>query len=82
MKILFILASLFAFREAISDENTIYTYKTYEKFDLGDLEVKGSLLAPGDLSVRRRNIGDPHENFWKRSHFNDLSELDIKFLNK
>ena len=79
MKVLFIIFSMLAFKEAISSENTVYKYKTYEKFDLSDLEVKGSLLAPGDLSVRRRNIGDPNENFWKRENFNDLSELEIKF---
>ena len=35
-------------------EKISYKYKKYERFDLGNLEIKGSVVAPGDLSVRER----------------------------
>ena len=33
------------------NQKVIYKYKSYEKFDLGNLEIKGSVIAP------RRFIG-------------------------
>ena len=40
---------------ALAEEKVIYKYKTYEKFDLGNLEIKGEIIAPGDLSVGERS---------------------------
>ncbi len=37
------------------DEKIIYQYKKYEKVDLGDLEVKGNVLAPGDITIMERD---------------------------
>lgn len=32
----------------------IYQYKKYEKFDLGNLDLNGELIVPGEVSVRER----------------------------
>ena len=51
-----------------------YEFKKYEKFDLGDLSVKGDLIAPGDLSVRERDNRFHELEIFERKNFNDLSE--------
>ncbi len=56
----------------------IYQYKKYEKFDLGDLEVKGQLIAPGDLSVRERERRRFEVDLYNREHFDDLVADDIQ----
>lgn len=35
-------------------KNTVYKYKEYEVIDLGSMEVKGQIVAPGDLTVNER----------------------------
>jgi hypothetical protein len=35
-------------------KNIVYKYKDYENIDLGSLEVKGEIIAPGDLTVSDR----------------------------
>ncbi|MDD0853414.1 hypothetical protein HBN50_09910 [Halobacteriovorax sp. GB3] len=58
MKMAIISTMLFLFfRVAIADakDNVIIKYKKYDEIDLGNLEIKGKLLAPGDLSVQERD---------------------------
>lgn len=40
--------------QIFGEENVIIKYKTYERVDLGNLEIKGEIIAPGDLSVMER----------------------------
>ena len=35
-------------------KNTVYKYKEYEVVDLGSMEIKGQIVAPGDLTVNDR----------------------------
>lgn len=35
-------------------KNTVYKYKEYEVIDLGSMEIKGQIIAPGDLTVNER----------------------------
>ncbi len=65
---------------AIAEENVIYQYKKYEKFDLGDLEVKGQLVAPGDLSVRERDRRRFELDLYNRADFDPMIKHDIKTL--
>ena len=74
---------LFAFAISFSaycEENVIYQYKKYEKFDLGDLEVKGQLVAPGDLSVRERDRRRFELDLYNRADFDPMIKHDIKTL--
>ncbi len=75
--ILFIFAISFS---AYAEENVIYQYKKYEKFDLGDLEVKGQLVAPGDLSVRERDRRRFELDLYNRADFDPMIKHDIKTL--
>lgn len=82
MKVL-LLVLLFAFSPAKSlaeDKRVIYKYKQYEKFDLGDLEIKGSIIAPGDLSVKERRRKTFNRKLYRRYNFDKKIIQEIKFL--
>jgi hypothetical protein len=63
-----------------AEEKVIYQYKKYEKFDLGDLEVKGQLISPGDLSVRERDRKRFELDLYNRADFDSMIKHDIKTL--
>jgi hypothetical protein len=62
------------------DQKTIYQYKKYEKFDLGNLEVKGQLIAPGDISVRERERRRFELDLFSRKDFDDFIKKDVESL--
>lgn len=66
--------------ESKADGNIIYKYKQYEKFDLGELEIKGSIIAPGDLSVQKKDFKKFDLNLYERYHFDDFTQDQIKDL--
>ena len=74
---LFLLSSFVAVAQ---EQKTIYEYKKYEKFDLGDLEVKGQLIAPGDLSVRERDRRRFELDLYNRTDFDPNIKHDIQTL--
>lgn len=62
------------------NEKVIYKYKQYEKFDLGDMEIKGSIVAPGDLTVKERRRKFFSRKLFKRIDFNKETLNDIQYL--
>ncbi len=58
----------------------VYKYKEYEKFDLGDLEIKGSVIAPGDISVKERRRKVFERDLYHRDDFDKKIIKEIKFL--
>ena len=62
------------------DQKVIYQYKKYEKFDLGNLEVKGQLIAPGDISVRERERRRFELDLYSRKDFDGFIKKDIESL--
>ncbi len=87
MKI-FVMAHLFLLFSSISfagendkeAEKVIYKYKKYEKFDLGDLEIKGVVVAPGDLTVKDRSIKQFRRGLYDRVNFDKEIKENIKNL--
>lgn len=73
------MVMLFSF-PAIAKKKIIYKYKNYEKFDLGNLEVKGKIIAPGDISVRQRKRKLFKSDLMSRDNFRDViyNELNIQ----
>lgn len=63
-----------------SDKEVIIKYREYESFDLGNLEIKGSVLAPGDLSVRERERKVFATGLYDRANFNPEIKEDIRNL--
>ncbi|MEI8346993.1 MAG: hypothetical protein WCG27_05975 [Pseudomonadota bacterium] len=55
-------------------------FKKYEKIDLGSLEVKGTIIAPGDLSVKERDRKEFDVNLFERSTFDREVKKDIYHL--
>ena len=62
------------------DQKVIYQYKKYEKFDLGNLEVKGQLIAPGDISVRDRERRRFEVDLYSRQDFDKFIRKDTESL--
>ncbi len=82
MKLIIMMIVLFISQglKAEVREQVIYEYKKYEKFDLGNLEVKGELIAPGDISIRERNRKRFSSDFYVRDSFKPQILEDIKSL--
>jgi hypothetical protein len=75
-----LLLILISFSTYAEEPKVIYQYKKYEKFDLGDLEVKGQLIAPGDLSVRERERRRFELDLYNRADFDSSIKHDINTL--
>jgi hypothetical protein len=81
MKVLSVIVFfLLSFNLCAEDQKVIYQYKKYEKFDLGNLEVKGQLIAPGDISVRDRERKRFELDLFSRSDFKPFIIKDIESL--
>lgn len=65
---------------AQQDKDVIVKYKEYESFDLGSLEIKGTVLAPGDLSVRERERKVFSAGLYNRESFHQEIDEDIRNL--
>jgi hypothetical protein len=64
----------------VKDRKVIYKYRKYEKFDLGSMEIKGSIVAPGDLSVKERSRRTFSRDLYDRDNFNKEVIEDIRNL--
>jgi hypothetical protein len=81
--ILFIL-SYFLIRTGIaqttSSPKVIIQYKKNEFIDLGNLEIKGEILAPGDISVMERKKMRVKSHLFTRPNFSKEIKNDIYYL--
>lgn len=66
--------------EAFAEKKVVYKYKEYEKFDLGDMEIKGNIIAPGDLSIKERRRQKFERDLLQRGDFDKKIINDIKFI--
>jgi hypothetical protein len=81
MKILICVLGIYLMPTAWGqEEKIIYQYKKYEKFDLGNLEVKGQLIAPGDISVRERERRRFEVDLYSRKDFDSFIKKDVESL--
>lgn len=80
MRILAYILGLYMMSDAWGEEQVIYQYKKYEKFDLGNLEVKGQLIAPGDISVRERERKRFELDLYTRKDFDAFIKKDVESL--
>lgn len=81
MKRLIFILGLGIFSQAYAQEQKIiYEYKKYERFDLGNLEVKGQLIAPGDISVRERERKRFEVDLYSRKDFDPFVRKDLESL--
>jgi len=81
MRVIFYILGFYMMSLAYGDEQkVIYQYKKYEKFDLGNLEVKGQLIAPGDISVRERERKRFEMDLFNRDNFDSFIAKDVESL--
>lgn len=81
MRVIVFLMGLYLMGDAYGEEQkVIYQYKKYEKFDLGNLEVKGQLIAPGDISVRERERRRFELDLYSRKDFDGFIKKDVESL--
>lgn len=76
-KIFFLIVLSFT---SMAKDKVIYKYKQYEKFDLGDMEIKGELIAPGDLTVKERSNRFLNRKLYKREEYSKELIYDIKYM--
>lgn len=65
---------------APTDPNIRVEYKKYESFDLGNLEIEGKIIAPGDLSVQQRDRRRFNRNLFERYNFDPEVKEDVQHL--
>lgn len=75
-----LILSPLAFAEKPKGKNVIIKYKQYESFDLGNLEIKGKIIAPGDLSVKERQRKRFSRPLFERDDFDPEVRKDIQNL--
>lgn len=81
MKTLGLILGIFWMVSSFAQETrTIYEYKKYERFDLGNLEVKGQLIAPGDISVRERERKRFQLELYSRKDFDPFIRKDMESI--
>jgi len=58
-------------------KNVKIRYKKYQAIDLGDLEIKGKIIAPGDISIKERSRRRFSRRLFERLDFDPESREDI-----
>ena len=61
-------------------KNVIYKYKEYEVIDLGSLEIKGQIMAPGDLTVNERERQSFKRSLFEKNNYDFENRREIENL--
>lgn len=80
MKTTIILFFVFVANISLAEEkkqNIIYKYKDYEAIDLGSLEIKGKIIAPGDLTVVERERKKFERELLEKTNFDIENKREI-----
>jgi len=83
MKIMIISFSILALSTAYSEEkekNTVYKYKDYEVIDLGSLEIKGQIIAPGDITISEKERKVFKRSLLEKENFDYENKREIENL--
>jgi hypothetical protein len=79
MRIIITIIFIAAANLVQAEEKIKYEYKQYDRFDLGNLEVDGQVIAPGDISVRQRARNRIKREINQRENFLDLMKEEVKY---
>jgi len=81
MKILILLIIMISCSVKAEDKkNTVYKYKEYEVIDLGSMEVKGQIIAPGDLTVNERERKTFKRSLLEKDNFDFENKREVENL--
>jgi hypothetical protein len=59
-------------------KDVIYKYKEYEIIDLGSIEIKGQIIAPGDLTVNERERKVFKRSLLEKNNFDFENRREIE----
>ena len=88
-KLIILILSLTSFGALATDSdttppkaNTVYKYKEYEVIDLGSMEIKGQIIAPGDLTISERERQTFKRSLLEKNNFDFICPVvRIYFFN-
>lgn len=60
--------------------NVVYKYKDYEAIDLGSFDIKGEVIAPGDLTVSDRERKTFKRSLLEKQNFDFENKREIENL--
>jgi hypothetical protein len=75
----FIVASI-SMSDAEEKKNIVYKYKDYESIDLGSFDIKGEVVAPGDLTVNDRDRKVFKRELLEKQNFDYENKREIENL--
>lgn len=78
--IVFLSSSIHAEDKSENKKNIIYKYKEYEVIDLGSMEIKGQIIAPGDLTVNERERKVFKRSLLEKNNFDFENRREIENL--
>lgn len=78
--LIFTLATTTSLLAQEENKNVVYKYKEYEFIDLGSLEIKGQIMAPGDLTVNERERAVFKRSLLEKSNFDFENKREIENL--
>ena len=77
-KLMSILLLMFlTFSSVKAEEKIIYKYQKRQKVDLGDLEIKGKVLAPGDITISERDRKRFRRDLYDRREFDFEARMGV-----
>lgn len=77
MKIIFLFAITLNIYAQEPKKNIVYKYKDYEAIDLGSMEIKGKIIAPGDLTVSERERKSFKRELLEKTNFDLENKREI-----
>lgn len=69
-----------AFGSDSNKSQTNYKYKDYDVIDLGAIEIKGQIIAPGDLTVKEKERKTFKRELLEKDNFDFENKRDIENL--
>jgi len=66
--------------QAEEKKSVIYKYKDYESIDLGSFDIKGEVIAPGDLTVNERERKVFQRALLEKQNFDFENKREIENL--
>jgi hypothetical protein len=72
--------NIYADEASAGKKNTVYKYKEYEVIDLGSMEIKGQIVAPGDLTINERERKVFSRSLLEKTNFDFENKREIENL--
>jgi len=84
MKIIILTIALISMNAFAAEDSAgktkVYKYKEYEVIDLGSMEIKGQIIAPGDLTVNERERKVFKRSLLEKTNFDFENKREIENL--